>query len=120
MAHPKLVGVVEEMGLNLEDPLSQKELAFKAGISTRQLERLFSKYMGLTPTRYYLNLRLNRAKQLLDQTNMSILSIALACGFISASHFSKCFKEYYGRTAREDRNGRYQTHRQSEVLQVVN
>ena len=57
VAHPKLVGVVEEMGLNLEDPLSQKELAFKAGISTRQLERLFSKYMGLTPTRYYLNLR---------------------------------------------------------------
>ena len=48
VAHPKLVGVVEEMGLNLEDPLSQKELAIKAGISTRQLERLFSKYMGLT------------------------------------------------------------------------
>ncbi len=120
VAHPKLVGVVEEMGLNLEHPLSQKELAVKAGISTRQLERLFSKYMGLTPTRYYLNLRLNRAKQLLDQTNMSILSVALACGFISASHFSKCFKEYYGRTAREDRNERDKTYRQTEILRIVN
>ena len=119
VAHPKLVAVVEEMGLNLEDPLSQKELASKAGISTRQLERLFSKYMGLTPTKYYLNLRLNRAKQLLDQTNMSILSVALACGFISASHFSKCFKEYYGRTAREDRNRRFRDYEQTQVLKVV-
>ena len=119
VAHPKLVAVVEEMGLNLEDPLSQKELASKAGISTRQLERLFSKYMELTPTKYYLNLRLNRAKQLLDQTNMSILSVALACGFISASHFSKCFKEYYGRTAREDRNRRFRNYEQAQVLKVV-
>lgn len=119
VAHPKLVTVMENMSTNLEDPLSQRELALKASISTRQLERLFRKYMGLTPTRYYLNLRLNRAKQLLDQTNMSILSVALACGFISASHFSKCFKEYFGRTARQDRNQRFKTNDAGDVIELA-
>ena len=75
--------------------------------------------MALTPTRYYLNLRLNRAKQLLDQTNMSILSVALACGFVSASHFSKCFKEYYGRTARQDRNQRFGTSELGELVEIA-
>ena len=87
----------------LEEPYSQTELARKANLSTRQLERLFRKYLQTTPTRYYLNLRLARARFLLRQTSMSILSIALACGFVSASHFSKCYREIYGRTPRAER-----------------
>ena len=79
----------------------------KTNLSTRQLERLFRKYLNTTPTRYYLNLRLARARHLLRQTSMSILSVALACGFVSASHFSKCYREYYGRTPRAERNPRY-------------
>ena len=103
VSHPKLLAVVGLMEQGLEEPLSQTELAMKANLSTRQLERLFRKYLSTTPTRYYLNLRLARARQLLRQTSMSILSIALACGFVSASHFSKCYREVYGRTPRAER-----------------
>ena len=103
VSHPKLLAVVDYMEQALEEPLSQTELAQKANLSTRQLERLFRKYLSTTPTRYYLNLRLARARHLLRQTSMSILSIALACGFVSASHFSKCYREVYGRTPRAER-----------------
>ena len=103
VSHPKLLAVVDYMEQGLEEPLSQTELAQKANLSTRQLERLFRNYLSTTPTRYYLNLRLARARHLLRQTSMSILSIALACGFVSASHFSKCYREVYGRTPRAER-----------------
>ncbi|MBL6622136.1 MAG: GlxA family transcriptional regulator [Alphaproteobacteria bacterium] len=103
VSHPKLLAVVGHMESHLEEPLSQTQLASMAGLSTRQLERLFRKYLRTTPTRYYLNLRLARARHLLRQTSMSILSIALACGFVSASHFSKCYRETYGRTPRAER-----------------
>ena len=103
VSHPKLLAVIADMEDNIEEPLSQTELADMAALSTRQLERLFRKYLGSTPTRYYLNLRLQRAQQLLSQTSMSILSVALACGFVSASHFSKCYRERYGRTPRTER-----------------
>ena len=88
---------------NIEEPLSQKDLAAKANISLRQLERLFKKYLYCTPAKYYLNLRLNNAKQLLNQTSMSVLSVALACGFVSASHFSKCFKDFFGKAPSTER-----------------
>ncbi|MDG1275335.1 MAG: GlxA family transcriptional regulator [Alphaproteobacteria bacterium] len=112
ITHPKLLIAVGDMESNLEDPLGQTELALRAGLSTRQLERLFRKYMSMTPTRYYLNLRLKRANQLLYQTTMSILTVALACGFVSASHFSKCYKEYYTRSPREERLRRFKLSRE--------
>ena len=104
VSHPKLLAVVKIMEDNLEEPLVQTDIAIKTHLSTRQLERLFRKYLDTTPTRYYLNLRLARARHLLRQTSMSILSVALACGFVSASHFSKCYREFYGRTPRAERN----------------
>ncbi len=104
VSHPKLLAVVKTMEENLEEPLAQTSIARATGLSTRQLERLFRKYLNTTPTRYYLNLRLARARHLLRQTSMSILSVALACGFVSASHFSKCYREGYGRTPRAERN----------------
>ena len=72
-------------------------------LARRQLERLFRRYLDRTPTRYYLELRLNRARLLLLQTDMSVLDVALACGFVSASHFSKCYRDVYGRTPRDQR-----------------
>ena len=104
VSHPKLLTVVNMMEENLEEPMSQTMLAKEAALSTRQLERLFRKYLNTTPTRYYLNLRLARARQLLRQTSLSILSVALACGFVSASHFSKCYRETYGKTPRAERS----------------
>ena len=106
VSHEKLIAVIRDMEDNLEEPLSQTELSRRASLSTRQLERLFRKYLSVTPTRYYLNLRMQRARQLLLQTSMSILSVALACGFVSASHFSKCYRECYGRTPRAERSTR--------------
>ena len=103
VSHPKLLAVVALMEENLEETLPQTEIAQRTALSTRQLERLFKKYLGTTPTRYYLNLRLAKARHLLRQTSMSILSVALACGFVSASHFSKCYREAYGQTPRAER-----------------
>lgn len=103
VAHPKLISVVAEMERCIEQPLSCVDLAEGAGLSTRQLERLFRKYIGQVPTRYYLGLRLARARQLLLQTSMPILSIGLACGFVSASHFSKCYSEHFDRTPSQER-----------------
>jgi len=102
-AHPKLLAVVGLMEENLEDPLARAELARRIGLSTRQLERLFRGYLKRTPTRYYLELRLQRARSLLTQSSMSVLDVAMACGFVSASHFSKCYRDYFERTPREDR-----------------
>ncbi|MEO3428227.1 GlxA family transcriptional regulator [Pelagibius sp. CAU 1746] len=103
ISHPKLLQVVSLMEDHLEDPLARAELARLAGLSTRQLERLFRRYLGRTPTRYYLELRLHRARALLTQTAMSILNVALACGFVSASHFSKCYREFFNKMPREER-----------------
>jgi transcriptional regulator GlxA family with amidase domain len=105
VAHPKLISVVQMMEENIEEPLSCSDLAKDVGLSARQLERLFRKYMGQVPTRYYLELRLKRARFLLMQTSMPVLSVALSCGFVSASHFSKCYREFFRRTPSEERRG---------------
>jgi transcriptional regulator GlxA family with amidase domain len=101
--HPKLIAVIDLMEQNLEEPLARSALAVNAGLSTRQLERLFRKYLNRSPARYYLELRLNKARLLLLQTNMSVIDVALACGFVSASHFSKCYRDFFGRTPRKER-----------------
>jgi transcriptional regulator GlxA family with amidase domain len=100
---PKLTEAVTLMEANLEEPISLNELSNYVGISCRQLERLFQKHLNCVPTRYYLNLRLNRARLLLLQTSKSIVDIALACGFISAPHFSKCYRDMYGIPPRDER-----------------
>jgi len=100
---PKLTEAVILMEANLEEPISLDELSSYVGVSRRQLERLFQKHLNCVPTRYYLNLRLNRARLLLLQTSKSIVDIALACGFISAPHFSKCYRDMFGIPPRDER-----------------
>lgn len=102
-SQPKLVEAVALMEANLEEPMSPDELARHVGLSRRQLERLFQKYLNYVPTRYYLELRLHRARQLLLQTSMSIVDVAFACGFVSAPHFSKCYRDYFGIPPRDER-----------------
>jgi len=101
---PKLTEAVELMEANLEELINLDELAALVGVSRRQLERLFKKYLGCVPRRYYLDLRLKRARQLLLQTASSISEIAIACGFVSASHFSKSYREMFGMSPREERH----------------
>ncbi|WP_162623103.1 GlxA family transcriptional regulator, partial [Billgrantia lactosivorans] len=102
---PKLLEIVALMEANLEEPISLEELAAYVDVSRRQLERLFQKYLNCSPSRYYLKLRLTRARQLLKQTSMSIIEVASACGFVSTPHFSKCYREFFGLPPREERLG---------------
>lgn len=102
-SQPKLVEAVSLMESNLEEPMSLDELASCVGLSRRQLERLFQRHLQCVPTRYYLELRLNRARQLLLQTSKSIVDIAFACGFVSAPHFSKCYRDFFGVPPRDER-----------------
>ncbi len=105
-SQPKLVEAVTLMEANLHETLSLDELANHARLSRRQLERLFQRYLGCPPTRYYLDLRLGRARQLLLQTEMPITDVAIACGFVSPPHFTKCYHDRYGRSPRDERRRR--------------
>jgi transcriptional regulator GlxA family with amidase domain len=93
---PKLQEIVALMEANLEEPIDLDELANYVGLSRRQLERLFQKYLQSSPSRYYLKLRLIRARQLLKQTPISIVELSVVCGFVSTPHFSKCYRECFG------------------------
>ncbi len=103
VAHPKLLEAIDIIEKNLSEPLSQAELARNVGLSTRQLERLFKLYLKVTPSRYYLETRLKHAQKLLIQTSLSVLEVALACGFASASHFAKCYRGMFGHPPRAER-----------------
>ncbi|TDR56848.1 AraC family transcriptional regulator with amidase-like domain [Halomonas ventosae] len=102
---PKLLEIVALMEANLEEPIGLEELAAYVDVSRRQLERLFQKYLHCSPSRYYLKLRLTRARQLLKQTSISIIEVASACGFVSTPHFSKCYREFFGQPPRDERLG---------------
>ena len=84
------------MRKNIEEPLTLVELAEVGEISRRQMERLFQVHLGISPSRYYLDLRLSHAQRLLQQTNESITNVALASGFVNISHFSSCYKDTFG------------------------
>ena len=102
--HPRLVDIIRSMEGTIENPVRLSCLAEQAGMSTRQLERLFRRYLRRSPKRYYMELRLQRARNLLLQTEMSVINVALACGFASASHFSRCYRSYFDRTPYRDRS----------------
>ncbi|MEL7467453.1 MAG: GlxA family transcriptional regulator [Paracoccaceae bacterium] len=101
--HPKLVSIIQTMEQNTEEPISPSELAKGVNMSTRQLERLFRRYLNRSPKRYYMELRLEKARNLLLQTDMSVINVALACGFTSPSHFSKCYRNHFERTPYRER-----------------
>ena len=101
--HPKLSTVIQMMEANIEEPISPSILAKDVGMSTRQLERLFRRYLNRSPKRYYMELRLQKARNLLMQTDMSVINVALACGFASPSHFSKCYRSHYDTTPYRER-----------------
>jgi transcriptional regulator GlxA family with amidase domain len=92
----KLLMAMQIMENNLEDPLIPDEIADIIALSTRQLERLFAKYIQTSPKRYYLHLRLEKARNLLRQTDLSVTDVCVACGFRSLSHFSKSYRSAFG------------------------
>lgn len=98
MRNPHLSRAAAIMKDNMEEPLPPSKVAKQIGISTRQLERVFGKHMNTSPKRYYLELRLERARKLLVQTEMSATDVAIACGFTSPGHFARVYRNSFGVT----------------------
>lgn len=92
----RLQRALQLMRNNLDEPLSRDDMAAHLGVSKRALERMFQQYFNTSPARYYMDLRLNRAHQMLLQSSESITSIADHCGFISGAHFSRSFAKHFG------------------------
>ena len=101
--HPALVECIELMESNIEQPLTPNELASLIGFSKRQLERLFRRHLNTTPARYYLDLRLEVARGMLEKSAYRVIDIALMCGFKSSGHFSSRYLSSFGVTPRETR-----------------
>ena len=101
----KLVHVIGEMEQHSEPPLSTSQLALGINVTRRQLERLFRLHLNDTPRNFYLGLRLEKARQLLRQTDMSVLDISIACGFESPSYFTRSYRARFTCAPRQDRIG---------------
>ncbi len=98
--------IVELMENNLEETLSLDQLAAYSGRSRRQIDRLFQAQLGTSPRRYYMELRITKSRRLLQYSDLSVMEVAVACGFVSVSHFSKCYAAYFGYPpSREQRLG---------------
>lgn len=106
LQNTKLLSIIELMEGNVAEPLLLVEIAKYAGLSRRQIERLFRHNLGRSPARYYLEIRLDRSRHLLIQSDAAIVEVAVACGFVSASHFSKCYRGLYGRSPQQERQQR--------------
>ncbi|MBT4164423.1 MAG: GlxA family transcriptional regulator [Porticoccaceae bacterium] len=102
-SQPRLVEAVTLMENNIEEPLTLDEISDFVGISRRQLERLFNRYLHCAPSRYYLELRLYRARLLLLQTSIPVIDVAISCGFSTAPHFSKCYSDLYSKPPSSER-----------------
>ncbi len=96
VSHRSLIRVAQLMEENIEKPLSLESIARSTGLSRRQIERLFKRDLNCVPKRFYLEMRLRRARELLLQTAMPITDITAACGFQSPPHFSKCYRTQFG------------------------
>ncbi|TWT34412.1 GlxA family transcriptional regulator [Blastopirellula retiformator] len=116
--HNKLVKSIEMMEAEIEEPLSTAELAAAVSLSSRQLSRLFKEHLQISPGQFYLELRLDRAHQMILHSEMSVNSIAFACGFQSQSHFSRVYREKFGVSPSQTR--RREVERRYPVMRAPN
>ncbi len=100
---PKLAEAVKLMSQNVEFPLKPVEIARRIGLSLRQLERLCHKYCHCTPQKFTMKIRIQHARSMLLETKMSVMQIAIATGFTTQSHFTKCFRDHYDITPQKMR-----------------
>ncbi len=104
MRNAHLAKAIQVMQDSIETPVAPSEIAEELGISTRQLERLFGKYLNTSPKKYFMEMRLERAQKLLLQTEASVTEIAMACGFENPGHFSRVYRLSFGVTPNAQRN----------------
>ena len=96
MRNAHLIRAIEIMRSHLEETVSPSAIARDIGISTRQLERLFGRYLNTAPKKYFMEMRLEKARHLLLQTEMSVTDVALACGFDNPGNFSRAYRTAFG------------------------
>jgi len=101
--NPRLLRAIQLMESNTRNPVSLSDISEHANLSERHLQRLFGKYLNKSANEFYLKIRLEKSYKMLKETDLSILSTAIACGFNSSSYFSKRFKLEYGLIPREVR-----------------
>ena len=102
-----LIAAIEAMENHIADPLDLKQVATLAGLGARQVTRLFGEKLGQSTMAFYRDLRLTKARNLLTQSPLAITEIALATGFYSSAHFSKCFRQRYGEAPSKVRSRAY-------------
>lgn len=95
--------VITEMERNLEEPISIPDLCDRVGLSQRHMTRLFERHVGKTAVLYYRDIRLDRARGLVTQTDLPLSQVAVATGFASQAHFSAAYKERFDISPRADR-----------------
>src|SRR5262249_14903322 len=95
---------IDLMEKTIEEPVPPRAIADRIGVSQRQLERLFNRYVGCTPARYHMRIRLDRARRMLRQTDLSVAEVAGACGFVALSHFAKVYRGTFGGRPSRDRS----------------
>ena len=99
----KTIQIVKLMQEHIEDPLTADDLASMISVTRRQMERLFGTHLRQTPARFYVGVRLDRARELLRQTDMGILAVGVACGFCSSSSFSRAYRARFGSSPKDER-----------------
>lgn len=103
VSHPRLARVLERMEGSLAHPPDLPTLAAEVGVTTRQVERLFRRHLGMPPAVFHLRLRLEHARHLLRETDASVRTVALDCGFGSTSHFCHSYRRHFGRRPTDER-----------------
>ena len=101
--HPRVVRILERMEASLADPPDLTALAAEAGVTTRQVERLFRQHLGTSPRHFLLRLRLEHARHLLRDSDTPVRGVALDCGFGSTSHFCHSYRRHFGLRPRDER-----------------
>ncbi|MFJ4432245.1 GlxA family transcriptional regulator [Pseudomonas sp. NPDC089395] len=99
----RITAAIGHMEDNFEHVISIEDVADRCNVSQRQLERLWHQHFGMTPQRFYLELRLAEARRLLRESSKSIASVAYSCGFVSASHLGSAYRKTWGCSPGEER-----------------
>lgn len=108
------------MQSNLVEPLQIQEVAAYLGVTLKKLERVFTRAGYKLPARFYLDMRLEQARQLLRDSSLSVDDVSRCCGFRSASHFSRCYRAFAGHSPRDERKrGAFAGRRSPEVYRAV-
>ena len=102
-SNPRLIKAVEAMEAHTDNPRPMRFFAETAGVTVREMERMFQRWLKMPPGTYYRGMRLDKARTLLQQTDMTIFEVSIACGFPSPAHFSRSYRARFGRSPRADR-----------------